>query len=54
MEKPRYKFLIIIIIIIIIINTRILPKTCPALSWDQALLSFSWVNSFKAGKQATQ
>ena len=51
MEKPRYKFLIIIIIII---NTRILPKTCPALSWDQALLSFSWVNSFKAGKQATQ
>ena len=25
-------------------NTRILAKTCPALSWDQALLSLSWVN----------
>ena len=25
-------------------NTRILAKTCPALSWDQALLSLCWVN----------
>ena len=31
-------------------SSRILPKTCPALSWDQALLSFSWVNRFQAGK----
>ena len=23
---------------------------CPALSWDQALLSYSWVNRFQAGK----
>ena len=35
-------------------HTRILPKTCPTLSWDQALLSFSWVNRFQAGKQATR
>ena len=26
----------------------------PALSWDQALPSFSWVNRFQAGKQAMQ
>ena len=31
-------------------SSRILLKTCPALSWDQALLSFSWVNRFQAGK----
>ena len=31
-------------------NTRMLPITCPALPWDQALLSFSWVNRFPAGK----
>ena len=31
-------------------NTRILLKTCPALSWDQALLLGSWVNRFQAGK----
>ena len=31
-------------------NTLILLKTCPGLSWDQALLSFSWVNRFQAGK----
>ena len=31
-------------------NTRILAKTCPALSWDQALLSLSWVNRFQARK----
>ena len=31
-------------------TTRILPKTCPALSWDQALLSFSWVNWFQPSK----
>ena len=31
-------------------STHILPKTCPALSWDQALLSISWVNRFQAGK----
>ena len=31
-------------------STLILPKTCPALSWDQALLSFFWVNRFRAGK----
>ena len=31
-------------------SSRILSKTCPALSWDQALLSFSWVNRFQAGK----
>ena len=31
-------------------SSRILLKTCPALSWDQALLSFSWVNRFLAGK----
>ena len=30
--------------------TRILPKPCPALSWDQALLSLSWVKRFPAGK----
>ena len=30
--------------------TRILPKTCLALSWDQALLSLSWVSRFQAGK----
>ena len=35
-------------------NTRILPKTFPALSWDQALLSFSRLDRFQAGKQATQ
>ena len=29
---------------------RILAKTCPALSWDQAMLSFSWVNRFQASK----
>ena len=32
-------------------NTRILPKTCPLLSWDQALLSFSWVKRFQPAKQ---
>ena len=31
-------------------NTRILPITCPALRWDRALRSFSWVNRFPAGK----
>ena len=31
-------------------STRILPKTCPALSWDRALLSFSWINRFQPGK----
>ena len=31
-------------------NTCIIPKMCPALSWDQALLSYSWVNRFQAGK----
>ena len=35
-------------------HTRILPKTCPTLSWDQALLSLSGVNRFQAGKQATR
>ena len=35
-------------------NTCILPKTCPAPSWDQTLLSFSWVKRFQAGKQAAQ
>ena len=29
-------------------NTRILLETCPGLSWDQALRSFSWVNRFQA------
>ena len=29
-------------------NTRILLETCPGLSWDQALRSFSWVNTFQA------
>ena len=32
-------------------NTRILPKTCPLLSWDQALLSFSWVKRFQPARQ---
>ena len=31
-------------------STRISPKTCPALSWDQALLLVSWENRFQAGK----
>jgi len=31
-------------------STRILPKTCPWLSWDHAQLSFSRVNRFQAGK----
>ena len=31
-------------------NTSILPKTRLALSCDQALLSFSWVSRFPAGK----
>ena len=31
-------------------NVRIFPTTRLALSWDQALLSFSWVNGFPAGK----
>ena len=31
-------------------STRVLLKTCPALSWDQDLLSFSWVNRFQAEK----
>ena len=26
------------------------PKTCPALSWDQALLLSSWVKRFQGGK----
>ena len=30
--------------------TIILSKTRPAISWDQALLSFSWVNRFPAAK----
>ena len=34
-------------------NSHILPKTSRALSWDQALLSFSWVNKYQAGKQTT-
>ena len=35
---------------LIFASTRILPKTCPALSWDQALLSFFLVNRFQASK----
>ena len=32
-----------------------LMKTAfPALSWDQAIPSFSWINIFQAGKQAIQ
>ena len=31
-------------------DTCIISKMCPALSWDQALLSYSWVNRFQAGK----
>ena len=31
-------------------NVRIFPTTRLALSWDQALLSFSWVNRFPFGK----
>ena len=30
--------------------TLTLSKTRPAISWDQALLSFSWVNRFPAAK----
>ena len=33
-----------------LIATHILPNTHPALSCDQDLLSFSWVNRFPAGK----
>ena len=32
-------------------NTCILPKTCLGLSWDQALLSFSWVTKWNPGRQ---
>ena len=31
-------------------STRISPKTCPAVSWDQALLLSPWVNRFQALK----
>ena len=31
-------------------STRILPKTCPALNWDEALPFSSWVNRFQTGK----
>ena len=30
-------------------NTCIISKTCLALSWEQTLLSYSWINRFQAG-----